>query len=76
MRLARQSSYIHQYQHNDNIDINEHMSYRKSFPELPNWLTDRCEQLGYINPTDVQQLALPSVFEGKDVILQAQTGSG
>ena len=44
--------------------------------EIPQWLLERCEKLGYTNPTPVQEAALPAVFGGRDVILQAQTGSG
>jgi ATP-dependent RNA helicase DeaD len=34
------------------------------------------EKLGYETPTDVQQQVLPYAFEGRDLIVQAQTGSG
>ena len=44
--------------------------------EIPQWLLERCDKLGYTNPTPVQVAALPAVFGGRDVILQAQTGSG
>ena len=44
--------------------------------EIPQWLLERCEKLGYVNPTPVQEASLPAVFQGQDVILQAQTGSG
>ena len=44
--------------------------------EIPQWLLERCEKLGYINPTPVQNAALPVVFKGEDLVLQAQTGSG
>jgi len=44
--------------------------------EMPKWLHDRCIELGYEKPTEVQALALPHVFGGEDVILQAHTGSG
>jgi superfamily II DNA/RNA helicase len=44
--------------------------------EIPQWLLERCEKLGYVSPTPVQEAALPAVFKGQDVILQAQTGSG
>jgi len=40
------------------------------------WLLQNCEKLGFLEPTSVQQEALPSIFEGRDVVLQAQTGSG
>ena len=43
---------------------------------LPFWLIDRCETLGFKGPTEVQSMGLPLILEGKDVILQAQTGSG
>ena len=43
---------------------------------LPPWLLRRCNELGYTCPTIVQEAALPSVFNGEDVVLQAQTGSG
>ena len=43
---------------------------------LPEWLIDRCEELGFTSPTEVQRMGLPLVLEGKDVILQSQTGSG
>ena len=43
---------------------------------LPMWLIDRCEELGFNTPTTVQQEALQEIFKGKDIILQAQTGSG
>ncbi|PKM77963.1 MAG: RNA helicase [Firmicutes bacterium HGW-Firmicutes-15] len=34
------------------------------------------EKLGYENPTDVQEQVLPHAFKGRDLIVQAQTGSG
>ena len=43
---------------------------------LPEWLLGRCVELGYGAPTLVQEAALPAVFDGEDVVLQAQTGSG
>ncbi len=58
----------------------------KSFAELyyrdesrrlmPKWLVDRCNFCGFHNPTIVQKRALDVIFEGDDVVLQAQTGSG
>lgn len=43
---------------------------------LPDWLLNRCVELGYTSPTIVQEASLPAVFAGEDVVLQAQTGSG
>ncbi|EXB55009.1 DEAD-box ATP-dependent RNA helicase 58 [Morus notabilis] len=34
------------------------------------------EEVGYIEPTDVQRQALPILFSGRDCVLHAQTGSG
>jgi ATP-dependent RNA helicase RhlE len=39
-------------------------------------LTDRCESLGYIQPTPIQKQAIPLVLEGKNVIATAETGTG
>lgn len=44
--------------------------------KIPQWLLDNCERLGFKGPTLVQQEALPTIFAGNDVVLQAQTGSG
>lgn len=54
------------------------LSNRISFHNygFPKWLVERCESLGYHTPTEVQKQGLPLIMEGKDVILQAQTGSG
>ena len=43
---------------------------------IPPWLVNRCNELGFTDPTPVQQAAIPLIFAGTDVILQAQTGSG
>lgn len=43
---------------------------------LPTWLAERCEECGWTYPTLVQQRALDEIFQGKDVVIQAQTGSG
>jgi ATP-dependent RNA helicase DeaD len=34
------------------------------------------EELGYEQPTDIQQSAIPPLLEGRDVLGQAQTGTG
>ena len=39
-------------------------------------LTDRCESLGYTEPTPIQKQAIPLVLEGKNVIATAETGTG
>lgn len=43
---------------------------------IPAWLLQNCEKLGFTTPTLVQREALPTIFAGADVVLQAQTGSG
>lgn len=39
-------------------------------------LTDKCEQMGYQEPTHIQRKAIPVVLEGGDLIAFAETGTG
>ena len=39
-------------------------------------LTAKCEQMGYKEPTLIQQKAIPVVFDGGDLIAFAETGTG
>jgi ATP-dependent RNA helicase RhlE len=39
-------------------------------------LTDKCEQMGYKEPTHIQLKAIPVVLEGSDLIAFAETGTG
>src|SRR5882762_3932462 len=41
----------------------------------PAWL-DNLAQLGYVDMTPIQALALPAMLEGRDVLGQAATGTG
>ena len=41
---------------------------------IPSWLLMRCSQLGFLEPTVVQEIALEHILAGRDVVLQAQTG--
>ena len=34
------------------------------------------EKMGFKHPTEIQEKAIPVVMEGKDLIAQAQTGTG
>ncbi|MDQ3489995.1 MAG: DEAD/DEAH box helicase [Acidobacteriota bacterium] len=43
---------------------------------LQPFLTDRCESLGYTEPTPIQNQAIPLVLDGKNVIATAETGTG
>jgi len=43
---------------------------------LQSFLTDKCEQLGYTQPTPIQEQAIPVVMNGGDVIATAETGTG
>jgi ATP-dependent RNA helicase RhlE len=40
------------------------------------FLTEKCERLGYTEPTPIQKEAIPVVLEGGDVIACAETGTG
>ncbi len=39
-------------------------------------LADRCESLGFTEPTPIQQQAIPAIIEGADIIACAETGTG
>ena len=39
-------------------------------------LTERCESLGFTEPTPIQKQAIPLVLQGKNVIATAETGTG
>ncbi|MEO8648357.1 MAG: DEAD/DEAH box helicase, partial [Acidobacteriota bacterium] len=43
---------------------------------LQPFFTDRCEQLGFTEPTPVQKQAIPVVLDGQDIIATAETGTG
>jgi ATP-dependent RNA helicase RhlE len=43
---------------------------------LPLFLAQRLQQAGMVNPTPVQQVAIPPALEGRDILAQAKTGSG
>jgi len=43
---------------------------------LPAVLTDKCEQMGYREPTPIQKQAIPVVMAGGDLIACAETGTG
>ena len=40
------------------------------------FLTDKCKQLGYTEPTPIQKQAIPVLLEGKDILASAETGTG
>ena len=39
-------------------------------------IADRCESLGYTEPTPIQKQAIPIVLQGSDIIATAETGTG
>src|SRR5215204_4212225 len=43
---------------------------------LQSFLADKCEQMGFIEPTPVQKQAIPVVLAGGDVFACAETGTG
>lgn len=54
------------------------MSETPSFAQLslPSSILDTLQELGYEIPTPIQEEAIPFILEGKDLIGQAQTGTG
>jgi len=43
---------------------------------LPTAILDRLHELGFVRPTPIQALSIPIVSEGRDLIGQAETGTG
>src|SRR6478672_6037938 len=39
-------------------------------------IADRCESLGFVEPTPIQNQAIPIVLKGRDLVATAQTGTG
>lgn len=54
------------------------MSSPQSFAQLglPESLVNVLSSLGYENPTPIQERSIPVLLEGRDVLAQAQTGTG
>ncbi|KAL0270189.1 UNVERIFIED_CONTAM: hypothetical protein PYX00_007676 [Menopon gallinae] len=44
--------------------------------EIDDRILKAIAKLGWINPTTIQERAIPLILEGKDVLLRARTGSG
>ena len=40
------------------------------------FFTDKCEQLGYSEPTPIQKQAIPVLLKGGDILASAETGTG
>ena len=57
------------------IDLTDHDTVDHN-NNLPKWLTDRCAECGWPTPTLVLRRSLDAILTGKDVVIQAQTGSG
>ena len=50
--------------------------YRFGEIEVPATIARALEKMGFVTPTEVQARAIPPLREGKDLIGQAQTGTG
>jgi ATP-dependent RNA helicase DDX49/DBP8 len=50
------------------------MSFNKL--KLSSWILSTCEKIKYHTPTPIQALAIPSILQGKSVIINSETGSG
>ncbi|CAG8740303.1 4709_t:CDS:2 [Dentiscutata erythropus] len=44
--------------------------------KLPPKMTDNLQQVGYLQPTEIQMQVIPTVLVGRDILASAQTGSG
>eukprot|EP00189_Rhodosorus_marinus_P012606 CAMPEP_0184745804 /NCGR_PEP_ID=MMETSP0315-20130426/8487_1 /TAXON_ID=101924 /ORGANISM="Rhodosorus marinus, Strain UTEX LB 2760" /LENGTH=430 /DNA_ID=CAMNT_0027218165 /DNA_START=124 /DNA_END=1416 /DNA_ORIENTATION=+ len=57
----------------------QHQSFRARYGgQVPDWVLNRLEMLGFENPTEVQEEALDVLMNepGTDVVIHAKTGSG
>ncbi|WP_407355971.1 DEAD/DEAH box helicase [Methanolobus sp. WCC5] len=45
-------------------------------PYLSKEIRKSIKEMGFREPTDIQQMCIPDILEGKDIIGQAQTGTG
>jgi superfamily II DNA/RNA helicase len=61
---------------NDLSNSEETVSSLRDDRWLPEWLTSRCDECGWTYPTLIQERALDVILDGKDCVVQAQTGSG
>lgn len=54
------------------------MSQNNTFMNLPitDGMKETIKKIGYTNPTPIQEKAIPELLQGKDVLGQAQTGTG
>ena len=43
---------------------------------LQSALAEKCESLGFTEPTPIQEKAIPAIIEGADIIACAETGTG
>ena len=43
---------------------------------LDNQIVTTIKELGYTKPTEIQEMSIPQIIEGKDVIGESATGSG
>ena len=43
---------------------------------LPDFLLKVCNNLNYNSPTPIQQHSIPSILQGKNVLINSQTGTG
>lgn len=63
----------------DEVSVHDELFTSKGFNDLgikdPTILAN-LEKMGFLNPTKIQELAIPTMLAGNDVVMQAQTGSG
>lgn len=59
----------------DNI-LNSGVEACAMFKNLSEELTKALQEANYVNPTKVQELAIPQMLQGKSILAQAKTGSG
>ena len=81
--LTCRMNWLTTIQSNHQLVLTNHISFcimssppRKSFSKLglSRWLIDICSSLSIVNPTPIQQLAIPHILKGKNVVANSKTG--
>lgn len=59
-----------------NNDLGEYIILRFNELNLSSEVLRAIEEMGFKNPSEVQEKTIPQILEGKDLLAQAQTGTG
>jgi len=72
------NSKTHMENHTNSKDLKKQATHEKNFKDFgfKESILKSLEKKGYVNPTPIQLAAIPELMEGRDLLGQAQTGTG